>query len=106
MPRVPTALLAAFGAGATGAVWLGQLTACSATRSPAALSSGGAVLTGVALAIVLVGADPRGAPAGGLARARRRSVRRVLLLPWGLGPLGSLVLLIALAPLTRPVEPA
>jgi hypothetical protein len=102
---MPTALLAAFGAGATGAVWLGQLTGLLADTIPAALSSGGAVLIGVALAVMLVALTLEGRlPVGSLALAGLAAA--VLLLPWGLGPLGSLLLLIALAPLTRPAEPA
>ncbi|MBW8731102.1 MAG: hypothetical protein JF622_08980 [Terrabacter sp.] len=100
---VPTALLAAFGAGATAAVWLGQVTGLVGPSAPAALSSGGAVLTAVALAMVLVALTVEGhLPVGSLALATV-SVG-IMLLPWGLGPLASLVLLIALAPLTRPVE--
>ena len=101
----PTALLAAFGAGATGAVWLGHLTGLLGDTIPSALSSGGAVLTGVALAIVLIALTLEGRlPVASLALAGLAGA--VLLLPWGLEPLGSLLLLIALGPLTRPVEPA
>jgi len=100
---VPTALLAAFGAGATAAVWVGQVTGLIGHEAPAALSSGGGVLTAVALAMVLVALTVEGRlPVGSLALAAG-SVG-IMLLPWGLGPLASLVLLIALAPLTRPVE--
>ena len=102
---LPTALLAAFGAGATGAVWLGHVTGLLGDTIPAALSSGGAVLTGVALAVVLVALTVEShLPVGSLALAAVAAA--VLLLPWGLGPLGSLLLLIALAPLTRPAEAA
>jgi hypothetical protein len=98
---VPTALLAAFGAGATGAVWLGRLTGLLDDTMPSALASGGAVLTGLALAAVLVALALEGRmPVGSLALATIGAL--LLVLPWGLGPLGSLVLLIALAPLTRP----
>src|SRR6478735_9204414 len=101
----PTALLAAFGAGATGAVWLGHLTGLLGDTIPSALSSGGAVFTGVALAIALIALTLQGRlPAGSLALAGLAGT--VLLLPWGLGPLGSLLLLIALGPLTRPTESA
>ncbi|KRF42549.1 hypothetical protein ASH01_17165 [Terrabacter sp. Soil811] len=100
---VPTALLAAFGAGATATVWIGQVTGLIGHEAPAALSSGGGVLTAVALAMVLVALTVEGRlPVGSLALAAV-SVG-IMLLPWGLGPLASLVLLIALAPLTRPVE--
>lgn len=105
MPTAMPTLLAAFGAGATGALWLGHLTGLLGDTLPSALSSGGAVLTGVALAIVLVGVTLEGRlPVGSLALAGLGGA--VLLLPWGLGPLGSLLLLIALAPLTRPSDPA
>ena len=100
---VPTALLAAFGAGATGTVWIGHVTGLLGDTIPSALSSGGAVLTGVALAVVLAGlAVEELLPVGSLALAALSAA--VMLLPWGLGPLASLLLLIALAPLTRPTE--
>lgn len=102
---VPTALLAAFGAGATGAVWLGRVTGLLGDTIPTALSVGGGVVTGLALALVLgaLAVEAR-MPVGSLALAGVAAV--VLALPWGLGPLGALVLLIALAPLTRVPEPA
>lgn len=97
---LPTALLAAFGAGATGTVWLGHLTGLLGDTVPAALSSGGAVLTGLALAAVLVALAVEGRlPVGSLALAAVATA--VLLLPWGLEPLGALLLLIAFGPLTR-----
>lgn len=97
---LPTALLAAFGAGATGAVWVGHVTGLLGDTVPAALSSGGAVLTGVALGVVLVALTVEGRlPVGSLALAAVATA--VLLLPWALEPLGALVLLIALGPLTR-----
>ncbi|CAN7168499.1 hypothetical protein LJR027_000193 [Terrabacter sp. LjRoot27] len=100
---VPTALLAAFGAGATATVWLGHVTGLLGDAVPAALSSGGGVLTAVVLAVVLVALAVEGhLPVGSLALAAVSVA--VMLLPWGLGPLASLVLLIALAPLTRPAE--
>jgi hypothetical protein len=101
---VPTALLAAFGAGATGAVWLGQVTGLLDDTIPSALAVGGGVLTGLALALVLAAlAVEARMPVGSLALAGAAAV--VLAMPWGLGPLGALVLLIALAPLTRVTEP-
>ncbi len=102
---VPAALLAAFGAGATGAVWIGHSTGLLGDTLPAALSSGGAVLTGVALAVVLIALTVEGRlPVGSLALAA--AAVAVLLLPWGLTPLASLLLLIALAPLTREFDPS
>jgi len=96
----PTALLAAFGAGATAAVWLGHLTGLIGDGLPAALTWGGPVLTAVALGLVLVALTLEGRlPVGSLALAALAA--GVLLLPWGLVPLGSLLLLIALAPLSR-----
>jgi len=101
----PTTLLAAFGAGATGAVWLGHVTGLLGDTVPSALSSGGAVLTGVALAVVLIALAVEGhLPVGALALAAVATA--VLLLPWGLEPLGALLLLIALGPLTRLPEAA
>ncbi|GAB3873152.1 hypothetical protein [Terrabacter terrigena] len=102
---VPTALLVAFGAGATGAVWVGGLTGFLPGTVPAALALGGQVLTGLALAMVLATTWLEGrVPAGSLALAGGAAA--LLAVPWGLEPLGALVLLIALAPLTRPVEEA
>ena len=100
---VPTALLAAFGAGATAAVWVGHVTGLLGDAVPWALSSGGAVLTAVALGAVLVALAVEGhLSVGSLALAAVAVA--IMLLPWGLGPLASLVLLIALAPLTHPAE--
>jgi hypothetical protein len=100
---VPTALLAAFGAGATGAVWLGGLTGFLPDAVPFALASGGQVLTGIALALVLATTWLEGRmPAGSLVLAGGAAA--LLALPLGLEPLGALVLLIALAPLTRRAE--
>ncbi|KRB47053.1 hypothetical protein [Terrabacter sp. Root181] len=102
---VPTSLLAAFGAGATGAVWLGHVTGLLGYAVPSALSSGGAVLTAVALAVVLVALAVEGLlPVGSLALASLAAA--IMLLPWSLSPLASLVLLIALAPLTHPAGPS
>ncbi|KJK12955.1 hypothetical protein UB45_06705 [Terrabacter sp. 28] len=99
---VPTALLAAFGAGATGAVWVGGLTGFLPATVPTALADGGQVLTALALALVLATTWLEGRmPAGSLALAGVAAA--LLALPWGLEPLGALVLLIAFAPLTRPV---
>jgi hypothetical protein len=99
---VPTALLAAFGAGATGAVWVGGLTGFLPATVPTALATGGQVLTALALALVLATTWLEGRmPAGSLALAGVAAA--LLALPWGLEPLGALVLLIAFAPLTRPV---
>ena len=101
---VPTGLVAAFGAGATGSVWLGRLTGFLPETVPAALGSGGQVLTALALGLALSTTMIEGRmPARSLALAGGAAV--VLALPWGLEPLGALVLLIALAPLTRPVDP-
>jgi len=100
---VPTALLAAFGAGATAAVWLGHVSGRLGTDLPAALTWGGPALTAVALGLVLVALTVEGRlPAGSLALAAVAA--GVLLLPWGLVPLGALLLLIALAPLTRTTQ--
>jgi hypothetical protein len=99
---VPTALLAAFGAGATGAVWVGGLTGFLPATVPTALAAGGQVLTALALALVLATTWLEGRmPAGSLGLAGVAAA--LLVLPWGLEPLGALVLLIAFAPLTRPV---
>ncbi|MGO4597447.1 hypothetical protein [Terrabacter sp. 2RAF25] len=100
---VPTALLAAFGAGATGAVWVGGLTGLLPAAVPAALAVGGQLLTALALALVLATTWLEGRmPGSSLALAGVAAT--LLALPWGLEPLGALVLLIALAPLTRPAE--
>lgn len=97
---VPSALLAAFGAGATAAVWLGHVSGLLGPDLPAALTWGGPALTAVAFGLVLVAVTVEGRlPLGSLALAALAA--GVLLLPWGLVPLGALLLLIALAPLTR-----
>lgn len=99
----PTALLAAFGAGATGAVWVGGLSGFLPAVVPAALAVGGQLLTALALALVLATTWLEGRmPASSLALAGVAAT--LLALPWGLEPLGALVLLIAMAPLTRPAE--
>jgi hypothetical protein len=100
---VPVTLLGAFGAGAAAAVWLGRSTGWLVDPLPSALSTGGAVLSALALALALVGQTAEGRmPSGSLALAGLAGA--LLALPWGLEPLGALVLLIALAPLTRPAE--
>lgn len=97
----PAALLAAFGAGASATVWLGHVSGLLGPGLPGALTRGGAALTTLALAVVLVALTLEGSlPVGSLALAAVAA--GLLLLPWDLVPLGSLVLLIALAPLTRP----
>lgn len=102
---VPTALLAAFGAGATATVWAGHVTGLLGDTLPTALASGGAVLTATALGAVLMALTAeRRLPVGSLALAAVAT--GTLLLPWTLGPLASVLLLIALAPLTRPAETA
>ncbi|XGX78853.1 hypothetical protein LQK93_01648 [Terrabacter sp. BE26] len=96
----PAALLAAFGAGATAAASLGHAFGLLGPNLPAALTWGGPVLTAVALGLVLVALTLEARlPVGSLALAALAA--GVLLLPWGLVPLGALLLLIALAPLTR-----
>ena len=62
------------------------------------------MLTALALGLALSTTMIEGRmPARSLALAGGAAV--VLALPWGLEPLGALALLIALAPLTRPVDP-
>ncbi|MER7073214.1 hypothetical protein [Terrabacter sp. NPDC000476] len=100
----PAGVLAAFGAGATGTVWVGHTVGLLGGDLPTALTAGGPVLVGVAVATVL----------GALAVEARMPVRSlalagvaalVLALPWGLEPLGALLLLIAFAPLLNQPEP-
>lgn len=96
----PAALLAAFGSGATATLWLGHVSGALGSSLPAALTWGGPALTALALAVVLGALTLEGhLPVGSLALAAVAA--GLLILPWGLVPLGSLVLLIALAPLTR-----
>jgi hypothetical protein len=98
---VPTGLLAAFGAGATGAVWAGRTVGLFDDAVPSALAVGGPVLVGIALATVLGALTVEARmPVGSLALAGAAAA--VLILPFDLLPLGALVLLIALAPLSRP----
>ena len=97
---VPVTMLGAFGAGATAAVWLGRSTGWLVDPLPAALSTGGAVLAALALGLTLVAQTAEGRmPSGSLALSGLAGA--VLALPLGLEPLGALVLLISLAPLTR-----
>jgi hypothetical protein len=96
-------LLGAFGAGATAAVWVGRSTGWLVDPLPAGLAAGGAVLTALALALALVVHTAEGRmPFGSLALAGVAGA--LLALPLGLEPLGALVLLIALGPLTRAEE--
>ena len=100
---LPVTLLGAFGAGAAAAVWVGRSTGWLVDPLPSGLSSGGAVLSALALALALVAQTAEGRmPSGSLALAGVASA--LLAVPFGLEPLGALVLLIALAPLTRPAE--
>ena len=97
---VPPALLAAFGAGATGAVWVGRTVGVLDESIPTALSVGGPVLVGVSLAVVLgaLTIEDR-MPPGSFALALTSAA--VLALPWDLIPLGALLTLIAFGPLMR-----
>ena len=96
---IPVTMLGAFGAGAAAAVWLGSAAGWLVDPLPTALTSGGAVLTGLALAFTLLVQTVEGRmPAGYLALSGVAGA--VLALPLGLEPLGALLLLIALAPLT------
>src|SRR4051794_7429865 len=88
---VPVALLGAFGAGATAAVWVGRSTAWLVDPLPAGLAVGGAVLTGLALALSLVTLAAEGRmPFGSLALSGGAAA--LLVLPYGLEPLGALLL--------------
>jgi hypothetical protein len=101
---VPAGLLAAFGAGATGAVWLGHAVGLFDDTIPSALAAGGPVLVGIALAAVLGALTIEARmPVGSLALAGVAAA--VLMLPFDLLPLGALLLLIALGPLTRQTTP-
>ncbi|WP_141847570.1 hypothetical protein [Humibacillus xanthopallidus] len=100
---VPVALLSAFGAGAAAAVWVLRSTGWLVDPLPSGLTTGGAVVTALALGLALVVHTAEGRmPSGSLALAGGAGA--LLALPLGLEPLGALVLLIALAPLTRPVQ--
>jgi hypothetical protein len=82
-------------------VWLGRASGWLVDPLPTALSSGGAVLAGLALGFVLVAQTAEGRmPSGSLALCGVAGA--VLAHPLGLEPLGALLLLIGLAPLTRP----
>lgn len=101
---VPAGLLAAFGAGAAGAVWLGRTLGLIDGAIPSALSAGGPVLVGIALAIVLGALTIEARmPVGSLALAGAAAA--VMMLPFDLLPLGALLLLIALAPFCRQTNP-
>jgi hypothetical protein len=100
---LPVALLSAFGAGAAAAVWVLRSTGWLVDPLPSGLTTGGAAVTALALGLALVVHTAEGRmPSGSLALAGGAGA--LLALPLGLEPLGALVLLIALAPLTRPVQ--
>jgi hypothetical protein len=102
---VPVTLLGAFGAGAAAAVWVGRSAGWLVDPLPAGLAVGGAVMTAVALSLALVVDAAEGRmPSGYVALAGVAGA--LLALPVGLEPLGALVLLIALGPLTRGSETA
>jgi len=101
----PATALAAFGVGATATLWLGQTTGLLGATLPAALVVGGPVLVALGVAAVLVALTLEGRlPIGSAALAGVGAL--AVALPWGLLPLGALLLLIALAPLTRPTRDA
>jgi hypothetical protein len=100
---VPASLLAAFGAGATGAVWVGTTVGLLDEAIPSALAVGGPLLVGVALATTLGALTIEARmPLGSLMLAGAGAA--TLMLPWDLLPLGALLLLIAFGPLTRPAD--
>lgn len=99
----PVTLLGAFGVGAAAAVWTLRSMGWLVDPLPSLLAAGGAVVTALALGLALVVHTARGRmPSGSLALAGAAGA--LLALPLGLEPLAALVLLIALAPLTRPVQ--
>jgi hypothetical protein len=101
----PATALAAFGVGATATVWLGQSTGLLGATLPAPLVVGGPVLVALGVAAVLAALTLEGRlPIGSAALAGVGAL--AVALPWGLLPLGALLLLIALAPLTRPARDA
>jgi hypothetical protein len=100
---VPVTMLGAFGAGAAAAVWVGRSTGWLVDPLPSGLAAGGALVTALALALALVAHTAEGRmPAGSLALAGVAGA--LLALPLGLEPLGALLLLIALGPLTRDAQ--
>jgi hypothetical protein len=102
---VPVTMLGAFGAGATAAVWVGRSTGWLVEPLPTALTTGGAVLAGLALGLTLIAQTVEGRmPSGSLVLTGLAGA--VLALPLGLEPLSALVLLISLAPLTRAPDEA
>lgn len=96
-----TAVVAgAFGAGAVGTVTAGRLVGALDDDLPAVLAVGGPALLAVGLGLlllrlVLVGLLPASAAAVAVVGAA------VIAVPWGLLPLGALVLLVGLGPLVR-----
>ena len=72
----PVTMLGAFGAGAAAAVWLGRAAGWLVDPLPTALTSGGAVLTGLALAFTLLAQTVEGRmPSGSLALSGARGSR-------------------------------
>jgi hypothetical protein len=87
----------AFGAGAVGAVTVGRMLGFLGEDLPTALTAGGPVLVAIGLGLllhrlVLAGRVPTSAVAVAMLGAA------IVAMPWGLLPLGALVLLMGLAP--------
>ena len=90
----------AFGAGAVGAITMGRMLGYLGEGLPTALTAGGPILITIGLGLllfrlVLVGRVPTSAVALALLGAA------LVAMPWGLLPLGALLLLVGLAPVAR-----
>lgn len=90
----------AFGAGAVGAVTVGRLLGYFGEGLPAALTAGGPVLLAIGLGLLLYRLLLAGrVPASAVAVAVLGAA--IVAMPWGLLPLGALVLLMGLAPVAQ-----
>ena len=90
----------AFGAGAVGAVTVGRMLGYLGDDLPTALTAGGPGLVAIGLGILLHRLALAGrVPASAVAVAVLGAA--IMAMPWGLLPLGALVLLVGLGPVAR-----
>ncbi len=87
----------AFGAGAVGAVTVGRMLGYLGEDLPTALTAGGPILIAVGLGLLLYRLDLAGrVPTSAVALTLLGAA--IVAMPWGLLPLGALLLLLGLAP--------
>ena len=88
----------AFGAGAVGAITVGRMLGYLGEGLPTALTAGGPILIAVGLGLLLFRLDLAGrVPTSAVALTLLGAA--IVAMPWGLLPLGALLLLLGLAPI-------